>query len=169
MSFHLRYGLSKLVICKKNVIVLRYLRDRVEESIKNILKSSTMGTNQFRTTSENDYRIPSHKHIKSCRVSVVYFLLSDVFPFLTLTKVDWLKNGLKDHETEVPCCENLQAAILPSRLSAFFFILLFYRSNPPAIVHFIDFCEMDNINVNIKYPTYERDIGVNTYRRLRCF
>jgi len=91
-----------------------------------------------------------------------------VFPFLTLTKVDWLKNGLKDHETEVPCCENLQATILPSRLSAFFFILLFYRSNPPAIVHFIDFCEMDNINVNIKYPTYERDIGVNTYRRLRC-
>lgn len=65
------------------------------------------------TTLENDYRIhlPINTLCKSCRVT--YFLLSLAFLFLTLTKVDWFKNGLKAHEIEVPCCENLLRPQIP--------------------------------------------------------
>lgn len=117
------------------------------------------------TTLENDYRIhlPINTLCKSCRVT--YFLLSLAFLFLTLTKVDWFKNGLKAHEIEVPCCENLlRPQIPPPPLAArpavssllFLFSFLFHRSNP-ALARSTDFCEMDNINVYMKYPTHTRE------------
>lgn len=76
-------------------------------------------------------------------------------PFLTLTKVDWLENGLKDHETEVPCCENLQAAKLSSCLFFFFPFCSINRIQPsPIRLIFVRWI------VNVYYEISERDVGV---------
>jgi len=81
----------------------------------------------------------------------LFFLFS--FPFLTLTKVDWLENKLKDHECRSAMLwKSLQAAIPSSCsvISLFFFFsfsFTFYsislESNPCPIG--LIFCEMINV------------------------